>query len=211
MNRIRVLLADDHKVMAEGLSALLSRHFIGVGIAVNGRELLSLAKQEQPDIIVTDISMPLLNGIDALRQMKKEGIRSQVIVLTMHEDVVLAAEAFNEGARGFLIKQNASIELIEAITDVAAGKRFIGSSMQEAIQTMLGKSSESSINPTSHLTMRQKEILQMTAEGLSMKEIAELLKISPRTVESHKYTLMQILGMKTTAELVQYALKNRVI
>lgn len=210
MKRIKVLLADDHAILAEGLVSLLKDNFILVGVAANGRELVDYARQYQPDIIISDISMPLLNGIAALEFIKKEGLRSKVIILTMHEDAILAINSFKAGASGYLIKRSACTELIEAINEVMAGRIYLSPSIELGHETMLQLCSNASKADSFTLSPRQKEILQLTAEGKTMKEIASLLNISPRTVESHKYALMQTLGLKTTADLITYAIRSRV-
>ena len=210
MKRIKVLLADDHAILAEGLVSLLKDNFILVGVAANGRELVDYARQYQPDIIISDISMPLLNGIAALEFIKKEGLRSKVIILTMHEDAILAINSFKAGASGYLIKRSACTELIEAINEVMAGRIYLSPSIELGHETMLQLCRNASMADSFTLSPRQKEILQLTAEGKTMKEIASLLNISPRTVESHKYALMQTLGLKTTADLITYAIRSRV-
>jgi DNA-binding NarL/FixJ family response regulator len=162
-------------------------------------------------VIVTDIAMPLLNGIDALKLIKKAGLRSKVVILTMHEEATMAVESLKAGADGCVTKRSASTELVAAINEVFSGRTYVSPSIEGDIYFMLGKSEDKFDPRISPLSPRQREILQLTAEGKSMKEIAELLKISPRTVESHKYSSMQILGLKSTAELVQYAIKMRLI
>lgn len=211
MKRLKVLLADDHTILAEGLAALLKDHFTLVGVAADGRELLEHAKKSRPDVIITDISMPLLNGLDALRSIRKAGLEAKVIILTMHEDATLAIESLNAGAAGFLIKRSACTELIEAINAVAAGRTYFSSGFEDVVRTSLAKTKNNTHTLISSLSPRQREIMQLTAEGKSMKEIAALLNISPRTVESHKYALMQTLGLKSTAELIQWALKSHLV
>lgn len=206
-----MLLADDHTILAEGLAALLKDHFTLVGVAADGRELLERAEESRPDVIVADVSMPLLNGLDALRSIRKAGSEAKVIILTMHEDASLAIESLRAGAAGFLIKRSACTELIEAINAVATGHTYISAGLEDVVRTVLVKTKNDSRPPVSSLSPRQREIVQLTAEGKSMKEIAALLNISPRTVESHKYALMQTLGLKSTAELIQWALRARLV
>ena len=211
MRRISVLIADDHAILAEGLITLLSTHFNVVGVASNGQELVSYARQHRPDVIVTDITMPLLNGIDATKLIKKEGLRSKVVILTMHEEATMAVESLKAGASGCVTKRSASTELVDAVTEVFSGRTYVSPSIEGDIYLMLDKS-ENNFDPRiPSLSPRQREIIQLTAEGKSMKEIAKLLNISPRTVESHKYSSMQVLGLKSTAELVQYAVKMHLI
>lgn len=208
MNRIKVLLADDHTIIAEGLSVLLSEHFNLVGIASNGYEMVALARQFQPEVIISDISMPSMSGIEALRILRKDEIRSKFIILTMHEEATLAVEALNAGAQGYVLKRSACNELVDAVNEVFSGQTYVSPLIEGDIQAIRHRCLIRESTSYSPLTMRQREILQLTAEGKKMKEIAEKLNISPRTVESHKYSLMQTLGLKTTAELVQYAIKS---
>jgi DNA-binding NarL/FixJ family response regulator len=211
MPRIRVLLAEDHTIVAEGLEALLKESFELVGIVHDGRALLEAAVDLRPDVIVTDISMPLLNGIDAIRQIRALRKDARLIVLTMHQDVQLAAAAFRAGASGYLLKVSPGEELILAIREVAQGRAYVTTLLAKDLISLLmevgGRTPEE--GPT--LTQRQREVLQLIAEGRTMKEAASILKISPRTVESHKYEIMQTLGVQTTAELVQYAVRMKLI
>jgi DNA-binding NarL/FixJ family response regulator len=207
MAQAKVLLADDHTIVAEGLRSYLEDVFDLVGLVGDGRALLDAAHRLKPDVIVTDISMPSLNGLDAARRLKKEGITAKVIILTMHSDAHLAAEAFRAGACGYLLKQSAGEELITAINEVLKGRAYITPLIAKDVLMLL---TETQNQPASHevkLTPRQREVLQLVAEGRTMKEIASILKVSTRTVESHKYETMQLLDIQTTAELIQYAIK----
>lgn len=207
MNKTSVLLAEDHTIVAEGLKSILEGEFDLIGIVPDGRSLVETAKQLKPDVIVTDISMPLLNGLDAVRQIKREGLPAKIIFLTMHTDIPLATEAFRAGASGYLLKQSASQELITAIHEVVKGHAYVTPLITRDVLSFLMEVSHESEQPTAKLTPRQREVLQLIAEGRTMKEIASILDISTRTVEAHKYEMMQTLSVQTTAELIQYAIK----
>jgi DNA-binding NarL/FixJ family response regulator len=200
MNRIRVLLADDHMMVAEGLRSLLRDEFDLLGTAANGKELVDAATELNPDVILVDISMPVLNGFDAVREIMKRGSEAKIIFLTMHNDATLLAEAFRCGASGYVLKQAAGEELVTAIREVAQGNNYVTS-----LITSLPPASQAKQQKT--ITPRQREVLQLISEGLTMKEIAAELKISTRTAESHKYEIMQTLGVETTAELIRYCLR----
>jgi len=212
MPKVRVLLADDHTVVVEGLRSLLKDTFDLVSIVHDGRALLDAAERLQPDVIVTDISMPLMNGLDAVRHIRSRQPDAKVIVLTMHRDTQLAAEAFRAGVSGYLLKVSPSDELITAIREVAQGKSYVTSLMAKDLITLLIEAGrQPRKDEGSPLTPRQREVLQLIAEGRTMKEVASILKISPRTAESHKYEIMQVLGLQTTAELIQYAMRSKLI
>jgi len=210
VKRPRILLADDHKIVTEGLKGLLEPEFELVGIVEDGRALLAAAEKLRPDVIVADISMPLLNGIDSVRQIKKANSEIKVVFLTMHPDVTYAVSAFEAGASGYVLKHSAPTELVTAIRSALNGKTFVtpllaGEFMQHT------KERTSQRDETTRLTERQREILQLLAEGKSAKEIATVLTISSRTVEFHKYRIMKDLGLKTAAELVHYAVRHGII
>jgi DNA-binding NarL/FixJ family response regulator len=211
MPKARVLLADDHAIVAEGLSSLLKECCELVGIVHDGRALVHAAKTLNPHVIVTDISMPLLNGIDAVRQLRAEGIRSKVIVLTMHADVDLAVDAFRAGASGYLLKLSAGDELMTAIQEVQSGRMYLTSLVAKDLTTVLMEAQTRPEDTGPPLTPRQREVLQLIAEGRTAKEIAAVLHISARTAESHKYEMMQTLGLGTTAELIQHAIRLRLV
>jgi DNA-binding NarL/FixJ family response regulator len=207
MKRPRVLIADDHRIVAEGLRGLLEPKFELVGIVEDGRELLAAAEKLRPDVIVADISMPLLNGIESVRQIKKTYENIKVVFLTMHPDVTYAASAFEAGASGYVLKHSAPSELVTAIQSALRGKTYVtpllaGELMQFYRNKPVGR------DELTRLTPRQREVLQLLAEGRSAKEIATILNISPRTVEFHKYRIMYELGINTAAELVQYAIRH---
>jgi DNA-binding NarL/FixJ family response regulator len=205
--RTTVLLADDDTIVAEALASLLEDEFDVVRTVRDGRQLIEAAKELKPAVIVTDISMPLLNGLDAVRQLKTEGVPSKVIVLTQHKETQFAVEAFRAGVSGYLLKRSAGDELVKAIQEVTAGRSYLTSLVtKDLISVLIAAQSNISVDHRL-LTARQREILQLIAEGKTAKEIGGILKISTRTVEGHKYEIMDALGVKTSAELVQQAIK----
>ena len=211
MNKPRILLADDHRIFSEGLKGLLDPEYEIVGTVEDGRALVKEAERLRPDVIVCDISMPLLNGIEAVRQLKKADDRVKVVFLTMHPDVSFAALAFEVGAAGYVIKSSASRELNMAITSAMKGKTFLSPDIAADLMQTYKKSAAGDQASRQRLTARQKEILQLIAEGYIAKEIADNLCISVRTVERHKYNMMQELGLKTTADLVKFAIKQGLV
>jgi DNA-binding NarL/FixJ family response regulator len=211
MTKTRVLLADDHKIVVEGVRILLQSEFDLIGTCENGQELVEAAQRLRPDVIVADISMPVLNGIDAVRKLRESGSTAKVVFLTMHPDVVFATRALAAGASGYVLKHSAPDELITAIHEVLRGGTFISDALRNPALDELLHPSKRHVKSTIDLTMRQREVLQLIAEGKSAKEIAVILNISPRTVETHKYKIMDDLGASTTAELVQHAIKHGLI
>ena len=211
MKRLRVLLADDHKIVAEGLRSLLEPEFELVGIVEDGRALIKAAEKMLPDVIVADISMPLLNGIEAVRQVKEINPDIKVVFLTMHPDVTYAARAFEVGASGYVLKHSAPSELVTAIHEAIKGRTYVTPMIAGELMQSYKEGSRPQQEDISKLTPRQKEVLQLLAEGHSAKEIADILCISPRTVESHKYKIMEQLNVKTSAELVRYAIKHGIV
>ena len=210
MKRPRVLLADDHKIVVEGLTKLLAPTCDLVGTFENGRELVQAVKQLQPDVAVVDISMPLLNGIDAVAQLKKAKVKTKIIFLTMHPDITYATRALEAGASGYILKQSAPSELFEAIREVLKGRVYVTSMIaKDLLQSLMQKTAHS--GKLTELTPRQREVLQLVAEGHSAKEIASVLKISPRTVEFHKHSIAQKLNLDSQAQLVQYAIKHGLV
>jgi DNA-binding NarL/FixJ family response regulator len=202
-HRTKVLLADDHTVVAEGLATLLKNRFDLVGTARNGSELIDAARKLRPDVIVADISMPVLSGLEALRRLKAARSQAKVIFLTMHADAQLATEAFRAGASGYVLKQSAGEELIAAIQEVLQGRTYLTPLMTKDVIANFTESTP----PTVKLTPRQREVLRLIAEGKRMKEIGAILELSTRTVETHKYEMMRGLGVESTAELVRYAIQ----
>jgi DNA-binding NarL/FixJ family response regulator len=211
MKRARVLLADDHRILAEGLRSLLEPEFELVEIVEDGRTLVTRAKELFPDVIVADITMPLLNGIEAVRQLKKAGVSAKVVFLTMHQDVTYAARAFELGASGFVLKHSAPSELVTAIREALAGRTYVTPLIAGELMQAYRDGAVKEQDPTTELTPRQREVLQLFAEGRSAKEIAAILHISPRTAEFHKASIMKLLGIRTTAELAQYAVRHGII
>ncbi|HKZ16245.1 MAG TPA: response regulator transcription factor [Geobacteraceae bacterium] len=208
MKTVNILLADDHRIVLEGLRSLLEFEFDIVGTAEDGRSLVTMAKELRPDLIVADISMPLLNGIEAIRQIKKEYPRIKIVFLTMHTDLSYAVSAFEAGASGFVMKHSASTELITAIHQALLGHTYVSPMIAGELMNYYRSGSGQGKNPCEILSARQREVLQLLSEGRSAKEIASILNISVRTVEFHKYRLMEELGLKTIAELVKYAVKH---
>jgi DNA-binding NarL/FixJ family response regulator len=208
MTRPRVLLADDHRIVAAGLQALLSPDYELVGLAQDGRSLLQLARATAADFIVTDISMPGLNGIEALQAMRREGLEVPVIFLTMHTEAAYARRALEAGAAGYVLKHAAPQELLQALQAAAQGGIYI--SREIAAEVLGAAAQRPERDPASGLTPRQREILGLLVAGRSAKEIARLLDISHRTVEYHKYQAMEVLGVATNAELIQLALRLRI-
>ena len=207
MKKRRILLADDHKFITESLKSILEPTYEVVGIVEDGQMLIKEAARLLPDVIIVDISMPKLNGLEAVRQIKKVDIQSKVIFLTMHPDVIYASSALEVGALGYVLKHSAHSELKQAVEKVLVGQIFI----TEKIAKELENVPHSRRDPIRKLSPRQREVLQLLAEGKSAKEVASILCISPRTVEFHKYRIMEELGISTSAELVQYSIKHGII
>jgi DNA-binding NarL/FixJ family response regulator len=208
MRRVHVLIADDHTIVMEGLVSLLKTEFEVVGAVGDGHLLLEAARRLRPDVIVTDISMPGLSGLDVLPRLKAERVESKVIVLTMHNDPELATQAMRAGASGFLLKQSAGDELVTAIHQALQGRVYLTPAVTKEVMARMSAPGGS---PEAHLTARQRDVLRLIVEGRRMKEIAAALHLSTRTVESHKYEMMQALGLHSTAELVRYAIQHRLI
>jgi DNA-binding NarL/FixJ family response regulator len=207
MERAKILLADDHVIIIEGLRRLLEDQFELVGAVTNGMRLIEEARSQKPDVILLDISMPLLNGLDAARVLQDEKTKSKLIFLTMHTDLFFVQEAFRVGASGYLLKQSAGDELISAIHQVLQGRTYISPLVAGDLIPLIIESKNNPAQNNTVLTRRQRHVLQLITEGKSMKEISLLLDISVRTVESHKYEMMQNLGIHSNAELIQYAIK----
>ncbi|NLX19727.1 MAG: response regulator transcription factor [Desulfobulbus sp.] len=209
MKKPRVLLADDHRLVAEGLRGLLEPDYQLVGIVEDGRALLEAADRLVPDVVVADISMPLLNGIEAVRQLKKKNPELAVVFLTMHLDVAYAASAFEAGASGYVLKHSASSELLTAIDSALKGRTYITPMLAGDLLTyQRNRPQGEEQEGLARLTARQREVLQLIAEGLSVKEAAAVLGISARTVEFHKYSMMESLGLKNSAELMRFAVEH---
>jgi len=210
-HRPRVLLADDHRLVAEGLKSLLAPDFDLVGVVEDGRALVEATKSLRPDVIVADIGMPLLNGIEALVQLRKDGNRVPVVFLTMHRDVAYARRALDAGASGFVLKHSAPAELVTAIRAALDGKTYLTPQLAGEVLEAMKNGPERAADPIASLTPRQRQVLQLLAEGRSAKEIASSLGISARTVEFHKYQIMETLDLHSNAELTHFAIKNGLV
>jgi DNA-binding NarL/FixJ family response regulator len=210
MTRPRVLLADDHRLLREAFARLLEADCEVVGAVADGRALLAAAPELRPDVVVLDVAMPLLNGLDAARQLRRAMPHVKVIFLTMSEDPEVAAEAFRVGASGFLLKNSAASELLQAIQEVCRGRSYVTPLATRGLVDALLNRPEPSARPA-ELSPRQREVLQLLAEGHTMKEIARVLKITPRTVAFHKYSMMEQLGVTSSAELVQLAVRQHLV
>jgi DNA-binding NarL/FixJ family response regulator len=210
VTRPRVLLADDHLMLLDALKGLLEPAYSVVGLVVEGRALLKAADRLRPDVVVLDIAMPHLNGLDAGRQLKKKMPAVKLIFLTMNEDPYMVGEAFRAGASAFLLKQAAGLELTDAIEKVLKGGTYITPSAAKG-QTNISLREPEDRNRAPEPTLRQREVIQLLAEGRSMKEAAHMLNITVRTIAAHKYSVMDLLQIKTNAELVQYAVKHGII
>lgn len=213
MPLIKVLLADDHAMFVEGVQALLKDSFDLVGVVYDGRELLKAVANLRPEVVVADVSMPMLNGVDAVRQIKNIRPETKVVMLTMHAEPQLAVEAFRAGAVGYVLKISPGEELINAIHEVSKGRAYLTSLIAKDLISVLieAKAPHNRTGPETRLTARQREVLQLIAEGRTLKEIASILQISPRTAESHKYEMMDFLGVSTTAELIQHAIRLKLV
>ena len=210
MKRTRILLADDHTMICAAFKKMLEPEFEVVGSVGDGRALLKVAEELEPDLVLVDVGMPLLNGLDAARMLKKLVPKTKLIFLTMNPDADVASEAFQIGAGGYLLKNSHGDELLKAVRDVMRGMRYVTPQIQQAIEERFIQDPKTANRPR-HLTPRHREIAQMLAEGRSPKEIASLLDISVRTVRFHKYEIMRALGLTSNAELVQYAIKHSLI
>ena len=211
MKRLAVLLADDHAIVVEGLRRVLEPEFRVVGVVADGRALMGAAARLRPDIIVVDVSMPVLNGIEAVRRIRKSYRNAKVIFLSMHPDVVFVSKALQAGGSAYVLKSSAGIEILTAILEALQGRTFVSPSVdRKTLDAQIRRDQRSQQTPDT-LSPRRREVLQLVAEGRSTKEMAELLHISPRTVEFHRYRVMESLGVHTVAELVQYAIKHRIL
>jgi DNA-binding NarL/FixJ family response regulator len=208
--RPRVLLADDHTILLDSFKRLLEPLCEVVGCVKDGRELLEAAPRLKPEVIVLDVSMPRLNGLDAARQLRRTNPETRLIFLTVNEDADLAVQAFRLGASAYLLKSCAASELFTAIQNALQGKVYITPLITKGTPIAVFLSRELK-ELSQDLTGRQREVLQLLAEGRLMKEVADIIKVTPRTVAFHKYTIMGELGLKTTAELVQYAVQHAMV
>jgi DNA-binding NarL/FixJ family response regulator len=208
MKKPRLLLADDHTILLEGLKALLASEFEVVATAADGRAVLDAAERHQPDLILLDISMPGLNGIEAARRLKGSNPGAKLIILTMHPDLSFVSAAFEAGVAGYVLKQSAATELVAALHEVGSGRRYISSLIQKRLGTEMPNFFRRSKEFSGDLTPRQREVLQLLAEGRVRKEIAQILGVSVKTVEFHKQKISEKLGLHTNAALTAYAIRH---
>lgn len=210
MKRTTILLADDHTMFSAALQKLLEPEYEVIGRVEDGRALLKTAVELQPDLVLVDVGMPLLNGLDAWRELKRLIPKAKIIFLTMNSDPVIANQALRLGASGYLLKTSESEELLKAVHSAIRGMTHVTPQIRHAMEEMFIRDPKS-LSQHKELSDRQREVLQMLAEGRSMKEIAYILQISHRTVRYHKYRIMEDLGIQNNSELVQYAIKHSII
>jgi DNA-binding NarL/FixJ family response regulator len=211
MSKPRILIADDHQILAEGLRGLLEPEFEVVGVVADGRELVAAARKHRPDLIVADVTMPSLNGIDAAVQLRDVGVKAKVVFLTMHRDVAYARRAMAAGAAGYVLKHSVASELVTAVREALRGQTYVTPMIAGELFQSYREGDSEPHDSAQRLTARQREVLQLFAEGRAAKEVAAVLKISIRTAETHKARILKALGLRTTAELVQYAIRNGII
>lgn len=208
MNRSRILIADDHNLVAELCKNLLQSEFDVVGIAVDGRSLVRMACQHRPDVIIVDIAMPLLNGLDAADQVKQSLPAVKIIFLTMNSDPAIAVEGLRRGASGYVLKTSAVSELFFCVHEVLRGNTYVSSRISKRDIDTLRSEAKQLVDEADRLTERQREVLQLLAEGKSMKEVGSELQMTTRTVAFHKYRIMELLGVHNGADLVKYAVRH---
>ncbi len=212
MPKFRLLIADDHPIILEGMRRLLEEEYDLVGTAGDGRALIVATERFRPDAVLVDIAMPLLNGIEATRQIRKAVPNTRVVIVTQHTDRLYIEAAFRAGACAYVVKQSAAADLLIALREVLDGRLYVSQSVGKDLPlSLLGSRNGAALMFGAELTPRQREVLQLVAEGKSIKEIAELLKISPKTVEFHKASIMDLLGLRTTAELTRYAVAHGIV
>ncbi len=210
MNKPTIILADDHAMIAEAFRNLLEPQYAVVATVHDGRTLLETALQVKPDIVVIDVGMPVLNGLAAGQQLKQKLRRVKLIYLTMNEDPDLAAEALRTGASAYLLKSSAASELLKSIHEVLRGGTYVTPKVKKGIEESFIRSNRPKV-AEKKLTPRQVEVLQLLAEGKSMKEVGSVLSLTARTVAFHKYRIMEVLNVRSNAELIQYAIRNSLI
>jgi DNA-binding NarL/FixJ family response regulator len=210
-SRVRILIADDHNLVAELCKRLLETEFDVVGAVSDGRALVRAAGELKPDVIVLDVAMPILNGLDAGRQVKEILPAVKLVYLTMNPDADVAAEAFTRGASGYLLKTCAAAEMVLAVRTVLRGKTYLSKSLSRDTIDCLRWQHKKLVKEDERLTDRQIEVLQLLAEGKVMKEVGDILHMTTRTVAYHKYRMMEVLGAKSNAELVKYAVRNHIV
>jgi DNA-binding NarL/FixJ family response regulator len=211
MKRTSVLLADHHSVLTDCLAHVLQPEFNVVGVACDGTAMVEMAKQHRPDVIVADTLMPQLNGIDAARIVRRVLPSTKILFLTMHSDRFLVEDAFRAGARGFVLKASGAQEFLKALRTVAKGETYISSALAGDVIATLSTIGPRERQGDDSLTVRQRQLLQLVAEGKTMKEAAALMAISTRTAESHKYEMMRRLGVETTANLIRHAVELKLV
>lgn len=207
----RILIADDHTLVAEACRKLLESEYEVVATVNNGRSLVRAAVKLKPHLIIIDVAMPLLNGLDAGQQVKEFLPGVKLVFLTMNHDTDLAAEAFRRGASAYLLKTCAASELTIAVREVLKGKSYLSPTIAKETVDFLLRQDKKLVEEADRLTERQREVLQLLAEGKCMKEVADVLNITTRTVAFHKYRIMEVLNAKNSAELIQYAIRNHLI
>jgi DNA-binding NarL/FixJ family response regulator len=210
MNRPRVLIAEDHTLVSGAFKKLLEPHYEVVGTVADGRALLKEAPALKPDVVVLDIGMPLLNGLDAGHQLRQIMPKIKLVFLTMNQDSAIANHAFRIGASAYLLKNSAASELLKAIQEVLRGGSYVTPQTKKGMMESFVRDPRATMR-TPRVTERQREVLQLIAEGHSMKQVADILNVTPRTVAFHKYRMMDELGIKSTAELIQYAIKQNIV
>jgi len=210
-NRSRILIADDHKLVAELCKQLLESEFDVVGVVADGRALVRAAGKLKPDVIIVDVAMPILNGLDAGRQVKEMLPSVKLVYLTMNPDPEIAAEALARGASGYLLKTCASSEMVLAVREVLRGKTYLSQALSRDAIDVLRWQHKELVDENERLTERQREVLQLLAEGKVMKEVGGILNMTTRTVAYHKYRIMELLGAKSNAELVKYAVRSHIV
>jgi DNA-binding NarL/FixJ family response regulator len=209
MNRPRIVIADDHTLVAEAFKSLLEPDYQVVKIVADGQSLLATAKELKPDLVLLDLGMPILNGLDAGMELKKILPRTKLIILTMNEDADIASKACRHWASGYLLKKSAGVELKKAISEVLQGHSYITPSIAQKLMNEFIRDPDP--DHAKELTQRQRQVLQLLAEGRSMKEAASVLNIAVRTIAFHKYRIMEEFGLKTNADLVRFALREHLI
>lgn len=209
MAKARVLLADDHTLVAEAFKRLLEPEFEVVGTVGDGRALLRVAPELKPDVVLVDLNMPLLNGLDASEQLKQLLPRTKIIVLTMNEDAEIAHETLRTWASGYLLKKSAGSELLKAVREVLNGAKYVTPALEDELAGLI--STDSRPEAARALTPRQREVLQLLAEGHTMKEAAAILNVATRTVAFHKYRIMHEFGLENNSDLLRLAIKQRLV
>jgi two-component system, NarL family, response regulator NreC len=214
MNRTTIVLADDHPVVRHGVRSLLQAEpdFTVVGETSDGIETVQMVERLQPEVLVVDLMIPGLNGLEITRQVKQRAPHTKIVILSMHANEPYVLEALKNGAAGYVLKDTSGTDLVHAVRQVVSGQRYLSPPLSErAVEAYMQKSQETSFDPHDALTDREREVLQLAAEGLNNPDIAARLSISPRTVETHRANLMRKLGLKTQTDLIRYALRRGIL